>query len=365
METIKNAKEIINQDIEETPPVEFITSGSTMLNLALSQKGKTGGWARGRIVNVVGDGSSGKTLISLELAARFYYGMQGNKSYNFPDVKKVQVIYNNVESVMDFPVQEMYGDDFYNNIEWINLPFIEKTGRDFSNRVFNLKKGESLLYIIDSWDALKTEGNYEAFQESAKKDTKKKDGYNLDKQKYGTQEFFPSICTAMDKKDVTLVIVSQVRDKINAMFGAQKIRTGGKALDFFTHQVGWLRQVEKLKRVISKQDVIYGVKVEVNVKRNKVALPYRKAMFTILFNYGIDDISSMLDWYFGPKTKPAVKALDFFSIPFKGDPDGFVNRNDLIDFIEKNNLEEELQDEVEKKWKQIEKKAQPNRKKKF
>lgn len=356
-----NIKDVINSNKKKECPVEFITSGSTTLNLALSGKGKTGGWARGRIVNIVADGSSGKSLAALEAAARFYYSMQGNKSINFPEVKKVQVVYNNVESVMDFPVSAMYGDDFYDNIEWLNIPFIEQTGRDFSRRVLNLKEGTSLLYIIDSWDALKPEENYNDFIDSANKDKKSKDGYNLTKQKYGTQQFFPSICTAMDGKDATLMIISQTRDKIGVTFGAKQTRTGGKALDFYTHQVCWFRQVEKMKKTVKGRELIYGVKVEANVKRSKVALPYRKAGFTILFNYGMDDISSMLDWYFGPKKQLTKEDLTCFSIPFEGKTD----RKNIINFIESNDLEGELQDLVEKEWLSQEEKIKPKRKSKF
>jgi len=62
-----------------TPRVEFLTTGSTLLNLALSQKGINGGVARGRIVNIVGDGSSGKTLLVLEILAHAFYGMVENE----------------------------------------------------------------------------------------------------------------------------------------------------------------------------------------------------------------------------------------------------------------------------------------------
>ncbi|HUV71873.1 MAG TPA: hypothetical protein VMW25_02600, partial [Clostridia bacterium] len=54
-----------NVEKKEERPVDFINTGSTCLNLALSNRGKDGGWARGRIDNVVGDGSSGKTLVAL------------------------------------------------------------------------------------------------------------------------------------------------------------------------------------------------------------------------------------------------------------------------------------------------------------
>jgi RecA/RadA recombinase len=61
-----------------TPRVEFLTTGSTLLNLALSGKGKNGGIPRGRIINIVGDGSSGKTLTALEILANAFYRMKAD-----------------------------------------------------------------------------------------------------------------------------------------------------------------------------------------------------------------------------------------------------------------------------------------------
>ncbi len=355
-------KEALKKDIKKEVPVEFLDSGSTMLNLALSGKGKLGGWARGRIVNIVALGSAGKSLAALEASALFHYTMEGNESVNFPKVEKPIVIYNNTESVMDFPVAGMYGQGFVDGITWKNIPTIEETGRDFTNLVINLKKGESLLYIIDSWDALKSENNLDEFLDSAKKNKKEKTGYNLDKQKYGTQQFFPNICSVMDGKDATLMIISQVRDIIGATFGPKQTRTGGKALDFYTHQVAWFRQTKKMKKVFRGREKIYGTRVEVDVKRSKVAIPYRKAEFDILFNHGFDDIASMLAWYFGPEKKISKEDIDIFSVDYGREK---TNRKDIISFIEDNNLEGELQAIVEEEWIEIENAIKPIRKRKF
>jgi RecA/RadA recombinase len=84
---IKSARKTIVDQIKEeskksaetlTPRVEFLTTGSTLLNLALSGKGKEGGIPRGRIINIVGDGSSGKTLTALEILANAFYRMKEN-----------------------------------------------------------------------------------------------------------------------------------------------------------------------------------------------------------------------------------------------------------------------------------------------
>jgi hypothetical protein len=154
----KNIKESINDPVTSVykTKVEFLDSGATVLNLALSGKDKSGGWARGRVVNIIGDGSSGKTLLALEAAANCYYKLN-KEPETFSKVKKIYIVYNNVEGVMDFPIEEMYGDEFFNAVEWIQIPTVQAFGRDYTRRVKALKDGEFLLYIVDSLDAMASE----------------------------------------------------------------------------------------------------------------------------------------------------------------------------------------------------------------
>jgi RecA/RadA recombinase len=74
---------------KEKEKVEFISTGCIPLNLAFSQKGREGGVPKGRITNFVGDGSSGKTLLSLEIAANWFYNYKEVKSNIFPEIKKL------------------------------------------------------------------------------------------------------------------------------------------------------------------------------------------------------------------------------------------------------------------------------------
>ena len=74
---IKGRRKSVSTKIKK-PPVEFISTGCIHFNLALSQKGRDGGIARGRIINFVGDGSSGKTINALEVAASYYYTIHSN-----------------------------------------------------------------------------------------------------------------------------------------------------------------------------------------------------------------------------------------------------------------------------------------------
>lgn len=278
---------------EKKPTVEFLNTGSGMLNLALSGSIKNGGWARGRIINIVGDGSSGKTLLALE--ACFHAIRLQPKSKLFPDVKKIFIVYNNIEGVMDFNLAEMFGKDFEKNIEFIRTETSEEFGRDYLNRVKELKSGEFLLYILDSMDATQSEASQERMNKSLKTGKKIEGTYGMEKAKYFSSSFFNSLCNEMKNKDATLIIISQVRANIGVTFGEKYYRTGGKSLDFYTHQVCWLAVKQKIEHKNRK----IGVIVKARIKRNKCYKPFREVEFPILFDHGIDDIGAIVDYVAG------------------------------------------------------------------
>lgn len=343
--TEKAARSVLKRKHQESEDerVEFLHSGSTTLNLSLSGKGKHGGWARARVDNIVGDGSSGKTICALELAYWVFLRIKKIKSKLFGKVTKLTIVYNNCEGVMDFPLEKMYGKEFVDAVEWVCVKEIESMGRDFISRMRALKKGEFLLYIIDSWDALYSAADKKRFDESVAKGEEESGSYNLEKQKYAGK-FFSNVCDDMEsnKKDATLFIVSQVRQKIGVTFGKKTYRAGGKALDFYTHQVAWIREEEKLRKSKRGHKRVYGIRSEVKVERSKVAKPFRESKFTILYDYGIDDLNSMADFLYG---KGAIK--------FDGEK--FPRRDTFIKYVEDNNLEEKLIRKTETEWHEIEK----------
>jgi RecA/RadA recombinase len=334
----KQVKESIKKPREREAPVEFLTSGCTTFNLACSGT-KDGAVPRGRFFNLVGDGSSGKSLFANETAFHFLKFVKTNKSEIFPSVKTAKVVYNNGEAVMDFPLVKMYGQKYVDAVEWIRSKNIEQVGRDVLERTKALKKGESLLYIIDSWDSFRSVHDSKILEE---KDEEIIKGYALKKQQFAWA-FCAEFCEWIDKNntDVTLFVISQTKRKIGVTFGKQKYRTGGDALNFYTHLVPWIREVKKLTKTRKGEKRVYGVDGEVKVERSKVALPFRTANFRILFDYGVDDIASCGAYL---KSKKMTK--------WHG-----IGLSDLEEFskeIEKKGLHEKLKIKVEKLWKDVE-----------
>lgn len=244
---------------------------------------------------------------------------------------------------MDFPVKKMYGKDFLKEVDWKRSDNFEAMCRRYIRLSSALRKGHALLYIIDSWDSFQSAKSKEAFMKSVKDDEELKGDYDLLVQKYASRKFFPNICDKMDnnKVDSTLCIISQVRSKINARFGKKQYRAGGKALDFYTHQVVWIRELERMAKTKLKQKKVYAIKSHVKVERSKVAKPFRESEFTILYDYGLDNINSMIDFLWGSKT-----------IKFRGAK--FDSRPQFIKFVEGNNLEVELMKATERLWWKVE-----------
>ena len=193
-------------------------------------------------------------------------------------------------------------------------------------------------------------------QKAIKDDKEEEGSYGTEKAKYFSSAFFNNLCSIMEKKDSTLILISQVRENIGVTFGKRHYRTGGKALDFYTHICLWLYEKEKLKKEFRAQKRVYGIRVIGRFERNKVAKPFREAEFVILFDYGLDDIGSMLNYLYGPKEK---------SIIYDNES---ITKKQLLKMIEEdtdNVLYNRLIDEVEKDWNEIESAIVPKRKKRF
>lgn len=269
--------------------VRFINSGSHTLDLALG-----GGWAEGRVANIVGDKSTGKTLLCIEAAANFAH-----------KYSKGKIRYRESEAAFDQSYARALGMpidriDFGDPMETVEDMF-----EDLQKVIAGAKGPE--LYICDSLDALSDRAEMERDMD--------KGSYGAEKAKKLSQLFRRQV-RELERTRITVIIVSQIRDKMNAMFGRKVTRTGGRALDFYASHVLYLAHIGKVMQTIRGQKRAVAIKVKAMVDKNKIALPFREAEFKIKFGYGIDDAEACVEFL---KSVGGLKALRI------RDPKAYVN----------------------------------------
>jgi recombination protein RecA len=262
---------------------EFIPTGSTLLDLALG-----GGWARQRVGNIIGDKSTGKTLLMIEACANFAR-----------TVPKGKIRYREFEAAFDkdyaaalgMPVERVdFGDP--------NQPAetVEDLAEELEYRIQHSKTPE--LIIVDSLDAVRTRAELKRGFDEASFATEKAKAMS---------KLFRCYTTGMAARDITLLVVSQIRDNIGVTFGRKWTRNGGHAMDFYASQILVLAQTSKTDRAIDKVTRTVAINIKAKVDKNKISLAYRDAEFPILFGYGVDDDKSLTDWL--TKVGVAVPAL--------------------------------------------------------
>lgn len=251
------------------PEIKMFPTGCTLLDL---QQG--GGWALGRMVNVVGDSSTGKTGIAVEAAANFarFYGPGA-------------VRYVESEAAFDESYAEQLG--LPRGIQRTDqVRTVEDLNDDLADFLKKLDAPAG-LFVLDSVDALSS-------QAEAERTISEKSTYATEKAKV-LSELFRRQVSQIAGKNVCLFLISQTRDNIGNPF-VQKTRSGGRALDFYSSQTVWLSELGKEKRTVSGVERIVGINVRCANRKNKVGEPYRTADILIIFNYGIDDELSMIAW---------------------------------------------------------------------
>ena len=253
------------------------------------------------------------------------------------------------------------------------------------NVLIAIAAGDPFIYGLDSFDSLTSEEELERAKALMNKGTSE-GSYNLEKPKIVGQ--ICRIITGKLKKTRSLMlVVSQTRQKIGVTFGEKKTRSGGDALRFYSSHEVWLSVVNHIK----KKDLDIGVSVIAKVKKNKITGKLRTVPFQIYFDYGVDDIGSMIDWmieqgFWRKKSKAddgekkltkeekqeikrklkeeGKKAERVGMIDTRGD---FINdtRDNLIKHIESEGFENKLREIVGECWNEIESELATDRKPKY
>ena len=301
----------------------WVNSGCALFDEVLG-----GGYVLGRMVNIVGDKSSGKTLLAIEACANFH------RMY-----PKGRIRYAEAESAFD----EQYAEALGMPTKAVEFAANVFTVEDFFNDIQTMikeQKGQPGLYILDSLDALSDEAEQKR---------------GIDEGSYGGSkpkklgELFRRSVQIMEESNILLIIISQIRDKIGVTFGETKTRSGGKAMDFYASQIIWLAEIGKLKKTIGGVDRVIGVQVKAKCKKNKVGLAFRECEYPILFGYGIDDLTACAEWLLEVAPEQ-LESLGFSKNGYKVRLSNLRNKGGE----EVTNIRKKLTDMVRKEWRRIE-----------
>jgi len=259
--------------------IETIPTGALSLDLALG-----GGIPRGRIIEVYGPESSGKTTLSLHIIAE-------------AQKKGGQAAFIDAEHAMDPEYAKRIGVDTENLL--VSQP---DSGEQALEIVETLVRSNALdVIVIDSVAALTPRAEIEGEMGDA----------HMGLQARLMSQALRKLTAAISKSKTSVIFINQLRMKIGVMFGNPETTTGGQALKFYSSIRMEIRGIGKIENGTGDEKNIIGSRVRVKIVKNKIAPPFKTAEFDIMYKKGISFEGDLLD--LAAKYDIARKSGAFFS----------------------------------------------------